>query len=415
VRPRIGLRDVLGVREYRGMLLAQIASEAGDQIARVALALLVLSHTGSVLLAAATFAISIVPSFFGGALLGGLADRYSRRTLMLGADLLRAVVIAILALVSLPDTPLWILFALLLLAETATPVFASARGATTPEVLGAVGLVTYGAALSRSLSLANQAVGLVVGGVIVQFTSPRVALFLDAISFVVSFVILLVFLKPRPATKEGAQSIRMLFSDLARGWNLLMDDRSRRALVLLGWGMALPLVAPEAVALAYVRSQGDSDGWGGLLMASVVTGAAIGAFLVGRRPPRDQLDLVLPMAIAMSLPLLVTGIEPPILVLVALWTLSGMAQAFLVPVMTFTTLFTANEQRGAVVGIAGAGFSLLTFLGYFLVGLVANLTSPAFAVVVFAVVGLVIASVAFLTWPGRRLVIDLDRLERSED
>jgi sugar phosphate permease len=206
----------------------------------------------------------------------------------------------------------------------------------------------------------------------------------------------------------------MLFSDLARGWNLLMDDRSRRALVLLGWGMALPLVAPEAVALAYVRSQGDSDGWGGLLMASVVTGAAIGAFLVGRRPPRDQLDLVLPMAIAMSLPLLVTGIEPPIVVLVVLWTLSGMAQAFLVPIMSFTTLFTANEQRGAVVGIAGAGFSLVTFLGYFVVGWVATETSPAFAVVVMAVTGLVVASIAFLTWPGRRLITDLERLERSQ-
>jgi hypothetical protein len=324
------------------------------------------------------------------------------------------LVIGVLALVSLPDTPLWILFALLLLAETATPVFASARAATTPDVLGAVGLVTYGAGLSRSLSLANQAIGLVVGGVIVQLTSARVALFLDALSFVVSFVILLVYLTPRPATGEAAESIRDLFGDLGRGWTLLMADRSRRALVLLGWGMALPLVAPEAVALAYVRDQGETDGWGGLLMASVVTGAAIGAFLVGRLAPRSQLDLVLPLAIAMSLPLLVTGLEPPVVVIVVLWTLSGMAQAFLVPIMTFTTLFTSNEQRGAVVGIAAAGFALLTFLGYFVVGLAATTWSPAFAVVVMAVVGLVVASVAFLTWPGRRLVIDLERLERSQ-
>ena len=69
----------LAVREFRGIVLAQVASEAGDQIARVALALLVLSHTGSPLLAAATFAVSFVPSFVGGALLGPLADRFSRR------------------------------------------------------------------------------------------------------------------------------------------------------------------------------------------------------------------------------------------------------------------------------------------------------------------------------------------------
>jgi MFS family permease len=415
VRRRVSLRDVLAVREFRGMLYSQITSETGDQVARVALALLVLSHTGSALLAEATFAIAIVPSFLGGALLGPVADRFSRRTLMLGADLVRAVTIAVLALVALPGTPLWVLFALLLTAELCTPLFASARAATTPEVLGTVGLVTYGSALARALSLGNQALGLLVGGVVVQLTSPRVALILDALSFVVSFLFLVVYLKPRPATLESTQSLRVLLGDLRHGWTLLMADRSRRALVLLGWGMALPLVAPEAVALALARSQDASDTWGGLLMASVVTGAAVGAILVGRRPPREQLDLVLPMVIAMSLPLLVTGIEPPMAVLVVLWTLSGMAQAFLVPVMTFTTLLTPNTQRGSVVGIAGAGFAALTAMGYLVVGWVAGLTSPAFSVVVMAVVGLAVASAALLLWPASRLRADVRRLESADD
>ncbi|MBI1376880.1 MAG: MFS transporter [Frankiales bacterium] len=412
---RARLRDVLAVREYRGMLLAQITSEAGDQIARVALALLVLSHTDSPLLAAATFAVSILPSLFGGALLSPLADRFSRRSVMLGADVLRAVVVALLALAALPGTPLWLLFALLFVAETATPLFASAKAAIVPEVLGRVDLVTYGSGLSRSLSLANQAVGLVLGGVIVQLTDARAALFLDALSFVASFVILLAYLRPRPAALAGAGSIGVLdlVLDMMNGWRLLFSDSSRRALVLLGWGMALPLVAPEAVALAYGRQQGESDGVGALLMAAVVTGAAVGAFLVGRAMPRTQLDLVLPMSIGMSLPLLVTGIEPPVIVLLVLWTLSGMAQAFLVPVMTFTTLFTANENRGAVVGVAAAGFGLLTFLGYLVVGWVATVTSPAFSVVVMAVVGLAVAAVAFLVWPSRQILADLHRIERD--
>jgi len=412
-RQQVRLRDVLSVREYRGMLLAQLASEAGDQIARVALALLVLSHTGSPLLAATTFAISIVPGFVGSALLGPIADRFSRRALMLGADFVRAVIVAILALMAVPGTPLWVLFALLLLAEFATPLFASARAATTPEVLGTAGLVTYGSAVSSSLSMANQAIGLVAGGIIVQVTSPRSALFLDAVSFAVSFVILVLYLRPRPATLEATQSILVILGDLRRGWTVLMADRSRRSLVMLAWGMSLPLVAPEAVGLAYTRGQGLGDSWGGLLMAGVVTGAAAGALLVGRRRPRDQIELVLPMAIAMSLPLLVTGLEPNIVIVLVLWTLSGMAQAFLVPVMTFTTLLTANEQRGAVVGIAGSLFGLLTASGYLVTGWIATVTSPAFAVVLMAVVGLAVVSVCFITWPGRELRDAVVRLESS--
>jgi len=411
-RSRATFRDVLAVREFRGIVISQVASEAGDQIARVALALLVLAHTGSPLYAAATFAVAIIPSFLGGALLGPVADRFSRRSLMLGADLARAALIMLLALVAVPATPLWVLFGLLLVAELFTPLFDSARGATTPEVLGSVALVATGVALSRALSLANQAVGLVLGGLIVQLSNnPRLALAIDGFSFLVSYGVLVVFLKPRPSVLESTPSLPVLMRDLRRGFTLLMSDRSRRALVLLGWGMALPLVAPEAVALAYVDQQGAADTWGGVLMAAVVIGAAVGAVAVGRRSPRDQLDLVLPLAMMMSLPLLVTGIEPPLWLLTLLWFASGAAQAFLVPVMAFTTLLTPNDQRGSVVGIASAGFALLTSVGYLVVGWVATITSPAFAVVVMAVIGLVVASASYVVWPAAHLRADVGALE----
>ena len=392
-------------------MAAQIASEAGDQIARVALALLVLSDTGSALLAAATFAVSFVPTFLGGALLGSLADRFSRKSLMLLADVARAIAIAVLAIAAGMGAPLWVLFALLFVAELFSPLFESARAASIPDVLGTPSLVTAGTGLTRSLHLANQAIGLVLGGLVVQLTSPQAALFVDAVSFIVSYALLAAFVKNRPAMLEATASVGQLFADLAEGWRMLMGDRSRRALVLLGWGMAASLVAPEAVALAYARDNGELDAWGAVLMASVITGAALGSVLVGRRTPRDQLDLVLPLAIAVCLPLLLTGIEPPIVVLVLLWFASGVAQGFLVPVMSFTTLLTKNEHRGRVIGIASAGFAAVTAVGYLVTGFVADRTSPAFAVTVMAVVGLAVVSVGFLRWPSARLRSDVRALE----
>jgi MFS family permease len=414
VRSRVGISDALAVREFRGIILAQITSEAGDQIARVALALLVLADTGSALLAAATFAVSFVPTFLGAALLGPVADRFTRRTLMLVADLGRAVAVGLLALVALPDTPLWVLFALLFVAELFSPLFDAARSASIPDVLGTPQLVTVGTGLSRSLHLVNQAVGLVLGGLIVQLFSPRAALLLNALSFLVSYALIAAFMKRRPSTLDAAQSIGVLLTDLREGWVVLMADPSRRALVLLGWGMAISLVAPEAVALALVRDESEADVWGGVLMASVIVGAAIGSVLVGRRPPRAQLDLVLPLAIAVCLPLLVTGIEPPVWILVVLWFASGVAQAFLVPVMSFTTLLTINEHRGRVVGIASAGFAALTALGYLVTGFLADRTSPAFAVTAMAVVGLLVVTLAFWFWPAQRLRGDIRALEDAE-
>jgi len=81
--------------------------------------------------------------------------------------------------------------------------------------------------------------------------------------------------------------------------------------------------------------------------------------------------------------------------------------------MAFTAVLTSNEQRGSVVGIAGAGFALLTSIGYLVVGWVATLTSPAFSVVVMAVIGLVVASASYVVWPALQLRADVRALEQT--
>jgi len=71
-------RSLLRNREFRGLVVAQVASELGDHIARVALASLVLTRTDSAFLAVLAFVVSFVPAVFGSALLGAFADRLPR-------------------------------------------------------------------------------------------------------------------------------------------------------------------------------------------------------------------------------------------------------------------------------------------------------------------------------------------------
>src|SRR5262249_32448201 len=82
--------EVFAVGEFRSLWLAQVLSVAGDQLARVALTLLVFDRTGSPLLAAVTFAASVVPTFVGSVTLSGLADRWPRREGMIICDPCRA-------------------------------------------------------------------------------------------------------------------------------------------------------------------------------------------------------------------------------------------------------------------------------------------------------------------------------------
>src|ERR1700751_3070560 len=64
--PKATFGAVFAIGEFRALWLAQVLSVAGDQLARVALTLLVFERTRSALLAAVTFAASVVPAFIGG-------------------------------------------------------------------------------------------------------------------------------------------------------------------------------------------------------------------------------------------------------------------------------------------------------------------------------------------------------------
>src|ERR1700748_2758092 len=64
--------EVFRIGEFRALWIAQVLSVAGDQLARVAITLLVYDQTRSALLAAVAFAASVVPTFAGGLLLSGL-------------------------------------------------------------------------------------------------------------------------------------------------------------------------------------------------------------------------------------------------------------------------------------------------------------------------------------------------------
>ena len=115
-------RNVFAHREFRVLWASYVLSAAGDRLALVALTLLVYGRSRSPLLAAVTFAAGFVPYLFGSMLLSGLADRLPRRTLMVGCDLARLVLVAAMLW---PGASLAALITLLYLVTLLQPPFDS--------------------------------------------------------------------------------------------------------------------------------------------------------------------------------------------------------------------------------------------------------------------------------------------------
>jgi MFS family permease len=393
-------RDALASRELRGLLVAQVVSECGDYLARVALALLVLARSDSAFLAALTFAVSFFPALVGGSLLASLADRLPRRGLMVVCDLARVVVVGLLALLAVDSTPIWLLLALLFVAELFASPFMSAQRALIADVLPDPRVYLAGNSLQRVLFQVDQVLGLLLAGLVVRALGSRWSLAVDAMTFAFSALVLLVAVRRRPAPMaEAGHASRGLFSDFTDGWRAVFDDPARRILVLLAWGGAIVIIGPEAVALAYARADGAGATVGGALLASLPAGAAVGSYLVMRLEPHRQLRAIVPLFTVACLPLLATCWAPPWWVALPLWFASGLCQAYMIPLIGTVTLLTAADLRGRVNALAGAGFSVATALAFLFAGAMADLTSPAVAVTIAGVSGLVVVGLVHLAWP----------------
>jgi MFS family permease len=398
---RSSYRRLLRTREFSALLTAQIVSEVGDHFARVAVAGLVLDRTESAFYAAAAFVAGYVPGIVGSAVFGGLADRLPRKRVLLACDLGRAVLVAALAFATVEDVSLWVPFGLLLAIEIFGAPFDAARAAVMPDVLPDPQDYLAGTALCRVFFQVNQVVGLAAAGLVVYGSGARLAFLIDAATFVVSYGILLVGMRSRPAPAErhGWSVAR----DLRDGARLIFTDPVRRSFVLLGWGAALFLIAPEGVALAYAAEHGRA-GLGGVLMAAIPAGTAIGAIYVSRLSTAAAVRAIRPMILLSCLPLIAAGLDFPIHLAIALWLVAGVFQAFLVPIMVTVNLVTPAAWRGRVNAFAAAGFNLATAVAFLVAGLVADLTGrAAFAVAGAGALGLILLVAAHLTWPETEL------------
>lgn len=343
-----GFRDVLKVREFRALWLAEVISVCGDQLARVALAVLVYQRTSSATLTALTYALTFAPALLGGAFLAGLADRFPRRAALITADLARAVLAGALALPGVPLAAVWV--AVFGLALAGAP-FKAAQLALLPTVLDEH-RYPVGLALRTVSTQVVQLVGFATGGAVLLLVSPHVMLGVNAATFMVSAAIVRTGVRDRPAARTSYE----LVSGKRPASAIKLVMRDRRLLALVGFvGLAGLTVAPEGVAAPYAAGLGGSAMAVGLLLAADPLGSAAGAWLFGRRRSRHARTNVVPPAILAGVVLTPCYFHPNLPVSLVLWGLSGaFTTMFLIQTQTLLTRAIPDGRRAAVMGLASA-------------------------------------------------------------
>jgi predicted MFS family arabinose efflux permease len=385
--PRVSFLDVLRVPEFRVLWLADAQSMAGDQLARVALSVLVFERTSSALLTALTYALTFLPALIGGALLSGLADRMPRRRVMIGADLIRAVLLGVMAL---PGMPLWVVCALLVFAVLAGSPFSAAESALMPEILTGEAFVV-GTGLRTITNQLAQLVGFAFGGVAVAAIGAQASIAIDAVTFGLSALLIAVGVRRRPAPTGQSSAELSYLASIAMGARLVLKNPKLRTLLGFSWLLGL-YVVPEGVAPPYAHSLGAGAVGVGLLMAAAPAGTALGTYLFLRFVPTGSRPTwMCGLAVAGGMPLVACWLRPGIEVSIVLWAVSGAAAAYQVQVVTEYVRAIPNSQRAQAIGVAASGLLASQGIGILLGGIVASRFGAASAV---GLAGAVVAGLA---------------------
>ncbi|HZT92598.1 MAG TPA: MFS transporter [Gaiellaceae bacterium] len=237
-RPGERALALLRRRDFRQLYLAVAASELGDSLHYIALMWFVLDAGGPLGVVAVRLADSVPALVFG--LHGGLAaDRWSRKRLMVGADVVRAAVLVPVAIAGLAGSlPLWALVAASFVLEAATSYFAPAYGAAIPALVDREN-VQQANALVAATTQALSIGGWALAAGLLTFMPVSVFFAVNAASFVASALLIgrirhararaahrapprlhegLVALRPRPLLAAAVAALGVAVTITAGSW-----------------------------------------------------------------------------------------------------------------------------------------------------------------------------------------------------
>jgi len=253
--PRAQARDVRAPRAasiwrnswFRVIWAGQTASIFGDRVTGIALPWLLLQQTRSPFDAALISASLYLPLLLLGLPAGVIADRTSRRRLMIASDLARAAALGVVVLagVARHTPPLWLLVLVVLTLGAGRLFFQVAYRAWLPEVTGDEALGRANAALEASDATSTFS-GPLLGGALIQAIGPVFALGADALSYIVSALSLGAARHApqtnRPQAEAAAveapgRSLPLLAAEALEGVRLILHSPEQR--LLKGIGLAL--------------------------------------------------------------------------------------------------------------------------------------------------------------------------------
>jgi MFS family permease len=362
----------------------QMISRLGTQAFIIGQLFFIKQETGSATLLGLLAMLSSLPGLIMGPIGGVLADRFSRKLIIILSDFVRGISLLVLcaALLFMEDNTNYVLFVIFLVSilnSIITPVFSSSIQSTIPDLVPQEKVTSANSIAQLSVQL-TVFLGQMMGGTLYRIFGPLTLFFVDALSFFYSSTSELFVDIPPVKSKKTIQwkgIFNSFWQDLVEGWKYVVNRPGLKEAILASAMLAF-FSTPVIILLPFyvedfLKVKID---WYGYLLAFTGLGAIFGYILAGtlRLKGMGKSKTLIGFMFVNSIGYGLLGFirNPYLAVLVAF--IAGVATGFItVHITSIIQQSTPTEIRGRVLGLLGAISGSLTPLAMGLSGVIADL------------------------------------------
>ena len=386
----------------------QFVSQLGNQAHGIAMLFWLKHAVGSAGMIGLIMMCSMLPGVLLGPFGGTIADHYSRKKIIILADIVSGIVVLVLAGMIFMSADAvgvivgWMIAAAIILG-TVGAVFRPAIAAAIPDLVPAE-KVSAANSFNQGSIQTSTLIGQGAGGVLFRVLGAPVLFLVDGLSFLFSAGCAAFITIPQtiPERPSGFRPIMERFrKGTAEGFTYIWRRPGMRNLFLAAAALNF-FLSPISVLLPFFiedHLHATSD-WFGFMMAAMGAGAIVGYTVAGifRAFGRRRMRFIIVMLILDALAIGSLGLAKTAPVSVGIGFIIGLFNAVVnVNIITILQMTTPSEIRGRVFGVLGTISGGLMPIGIGLAGVIADLAHqniPAIFMVCGAITGACIVLVS---------------------
>ena len=384
---------------YWSIFVGQALSLIGSALTQFVLLWWITDTTGSVAALATAGLAALLPQALLSPLGGILADRYSRRMLMIAEDAISALCMLVLIVLFLTNkVELWHAYTMMLV-RSAMQAFQTPAAAASTVMLVPISFLSRAAGLNQVLQSLMTIAAAPLGALAISMMPIGFALGIDVVTALLGILPLLIFRIPQ--IKKRSEQATSLWHEFREGVRLVWDDPGlRRLYALLGAVVLVIMPSTTLVPLLVKEHFGGGAAEAALMEAVGGVGMLIGGIAVTALAPRKYVSWILWGFALACFTFALAGLMPrssfgPALIW---WVLSGIA--FVIgngPFMALLQTTVPNQLQGRVLSLLNMVMGLAAPVGLLVAAPLGELIGSRWLFVAMGVVGGFVSLAGFLS------------------